>query len=82
VFVCVPTVELVTSTSIVHPPEGIVDPLGYVIVVPPAGALTTPGHVSLNPFGVSITTPAGSVSTKSAVNVAAVAFVFPNVIVS
>ena len=26
VFVCVPTVEEVTSTSIVHPPEGIVDP--------------------------------------------------------
>ena len=53
-----------------------------MIVVPPAGALTTPGHVSLNPLGVSITTPAGNVSTKSAVNVAATPFVFPNVIVN
>jgi hypothetical protein len=66
----------------VHPLAGIADPLGYVIVDPPATAVTVPGHVSLNPLGVSITTPAGNVSTKSAVNVAAVAFVFPIVIVN
>jgi hypothetical protein len=82
VFVCIPAVLLVTSTVIVQPPAGIVEPLVYPIVEPPATASTVPVHVPPM-FGVAATTTfTGRVSQKADVSVATTAFVFPNVSVT
>ena len=82
VLVTVPAVLEVTSTSIVQPPPGMMEPLVYVMVFAAATAVTVPGQ--LPPiFGVAATvTPAGNVSTKFAVKVASLVLIFPKVSVS
>ena len=91
VFGYVPVVLLVTSTAIVQPPLGMLEPLAKTTVLAAAAAVTLaavlPGAVMQVPptFGVpATTTPPGSVSVSAVVNVTAIAagLVLPRVIVN
>lgn len=71
---------LVTFTTIIQPPAGIVAPLAYWIVVVPAVAVTELRvHVPVSPLGVAITRFVGRVSTRLAVSAAALWFVLVSV---
>ena len=82
-FVYVPGVALLTFTTIVHPPEGIVAPKAYLMRLEPAVAVTEPRvQLPVSPLGVAITRLAGKVSFRFALSVAAPEFVLSKVSVS
>jgi hypothetical protein len=65
VFVCVPTVELVTLTVITQELEGARSPASKVIDEPPLAAVTEPTHPVEAFAGEAIVTPAGRLSVNA-----------------